>query len=398
MNDPKASPHFVKGLMAQDSLLDDGTLEVRRARFRERLARAERVERAGRRITMVAAVVGLGGFVAMYAFAVEAVGNAQTWPEWLKMLAAVTTICLPVIVVLLASVYFFRHRRELLLAQRESQRQTLVEMQRQIDELKRRLPMTGESPEPTRQKRQAGFTLVEALVVVAILGVLAALLLPALGHARNRARSTVCQNNLGQLGRALAMYAGEFHRYPGTRSSPIRPGSSFLKESARAGASLEWVLWDERLAPYFAARSSVLRCPSHDPTVFAGTHTNYSYGYNAYGSGVMGPRQNLGLGRVLPPDDYSGPSPMMEVSDAKVRVPSDMVAVADVEDVGSHYSTAVVTPGQALASPTARHAGGANAVFCDGHVEFAKQSRWTEKTSAARRRWNNDHEPHPETW
>ncbi len=236
------------------------------------------------------------------------------------------------------------------------------------------------------------------LVAVAILGVLTALLLPALGHARNRAQSTACQNNLSQLGRALAMYAGEFHRYPGTRGSPIRPGSPLLAESARAGAGVEWVLWNERLAPYFAGRASLLRCPSHNPTVFAGAHTNYSYGYNAYGSGVLGPRQSLGLGRVLPPDDYSGPSPMMEVSDGDVRVPSDMIAISDVEDVGNYYATAAVTPGLVLASPPARHAGGANAVFCDGHVEFAKQSRWTEKSIAARSRWNSDHEPHPETW
>lgn len=307
-------------------------------------------------------------------------------------------ICLPVLVVLLAAVYFFRHRRELVLVRRESQRQMLREMQQQMDELRRRMPAPGASQQPTRLTGNAGFTLVEMLVVVAILGVLAALLLPALGQARDRARSTRCQSNLGQSGRALAMYAGEFHRYPGTRGCPIRPGSPLLAASKRAGTNMEWVLWDEMSAPYFVRRASLLRCPSQDPTVFAGHHTNYSYGYNAYGSGVMGPRQNLGLGRVLPPDDYSGSSPMWEVSESDVRVPSDMVAIADVEDVGGHYFTAVVTPGQALAGPPARHAGGANAVLCDGHVEFAKQSRWTEKSGAARRRWNSDHEPHPETW
>jgi prepilin-type processing-associated H-X9-DG protein len=48
--------------------------------------------------------------------------------------------------------------------------------------------------------------------------------------------------------------------------------------------------------------------------------------------------------------------------------------------------------------PSRRHANGANVVFCDAHVEHAKQERWIEKTDHARRRWNNDHEPHPETW
>jgi prepilin-type processing-associated H-X9-DG protein len=48
--------------------------------------------------------------------------------------------------------------------------------------------------------------------------------------------------------------------------------------------------------------------------------------------------------------------------------------------------------------PSARHRGGANILFCDGHVEFGKQSKWIEKTPEARRQWNNDNQPHPETW
>jgi prepilin-type N-terminal cleavage/methylation domain-containing protein/prepilin-type processing-associated H-X9-DG protein len=39
-----------------------------------------------------------------------------------------------------------------------------------------------------------------------------------------------------------------------------------------------------------------------------------------------------------------------------------------------------------------------NMVFVDGHVESARQTNWVAATEAARRRWNNDHEPHPETW
>ncbi|MBI2948191.1 MAG: hypothetical protein HYY23_11130 [Verrucomicrobia bacterium] len=44
------------------------------------------------------------------------------------------------------------------------------------------------------------------------------------------------------------------------------------------------------------------------------------------------------------------------------------------------------------------HSHGANIVFCDGHVEYAKQQKWLRATEAMRRRWNNDHEAHPETW
>jgi prepilin-type processing-associated H-X9-DG protein len=48
--------------------------------------------------------------------------------------------------------------------------------------------------------------------------------------------------------------------------------------------------------------------------------------------------------------------------------------------------------------PSQRHDGGANILFCDGHVVYGKQDKWIEKTFESRGQWNNDNQPHPETW
>jgi prepilin-type N-terminal cleavage/methylation domain-containing protein/prepilin-type processing-associated H-X9-DG protein len=269
-----------------------------------------------------------------------------------------------------------------------------------------------------------GFTLIELLVVIAVIALLAALLLPALGRAKETANSAACKSNLRQLGLALNLYVDEFQAYPG--GPPFFGGITLEAPGPVSERGLVW------LAPFvsadivsrrsdgtieglrFEVGTTVFHCPAKRmealgaeigsggnsgnagmPGWFQSTRVRpYGYGYNALGTLQKPPAEaSLGLGPVF------SHGAILQVKATGVRSPSDMIGIAD--SVGRSlgyvhpYSTSQGARPETVGDI---HRAGANAVFCDGHVEYATQSEWTEASSAARRRWNNDNEPHPETW
>lgn len=109
-------------------------------------------------------------------------------------------------------------------------------------------------------KKSAGFTLIEMLIVAAIIAVLAALLLAAFGNARNKARMTSCASNLHQIYMACSMYASDNAGLVPSYTSQLRyTGAS---GDAEVEQSRELVF---SLRPYVHS-SDIWRCPSDDTT------------------------------------------------------------------------------------------------------------------------------------
>ena len=142
MNETKETADFVKMMLAHEPLLNPADLERHRTRVLERLGRAERRERLGRRVTLVTMGAGFILLALLFAAVWWSITGHVEWPEWAQSVAVMFALLFPVALLLLGAIYFSRHRRELTQARDAAQREALLDLQSQVEELKRRISAT----------------------------------------------------------------------------------------------------------------------------------------------------------------------------------------------------------------------------------------------------------------
>lgn len=241
--------------------------------------------------------------------------------------------------------------------------------------------------------------MIELLVVIAIIAILAAMLLPALSQARQKARTTVCLSNLRQWGFGLMMYAdankGKMPRdgmsqggtYPGNTTSDVVNGhrTGYPTDPAAWFNTLPAYVADKPLSNYwsdpgstsFAQNRATLPFPSaqgkiwHCPMArMDSTDVPSSSGRNGFFSLVM----NIDLKMKTPTTRMTWPDmPRIDLlwqPSATVMQFDAFFAPNERSPVNSFNS---VNPAQRWVQFSARHLEGGNILFVDGHSEYFKR-------------------------
>jgi prepilin-type N-terminal cleavage/methylation domain-containing protein/prepilin-type processing-associated H-X9-DG protein len=241
----------------------------------------------------------------------------------------------------------------------------------------------------------SGFTLIELLVVIAIIAILASMLLPALGKAKEKATQVNCLSNLKQLNLALFLYADDFDGiFPGAASKgsyePMKEDWIFFNVSGRSVSDPGFYYnpKNSAIAPYIGSfTTNLFRCPADRDVIkraqalarSPGSGNTYLYSYSLT-SVVDGSLNNHGISSI-----YANGAPPLHFRNTSIKNPVQKLTL--VEENGEAVRGEViddgrfVPPGNVL---TGRHKfqtgnrvlpreyqekGRACVAFADGHVD-----------------------------
>ena len=234
-----------------------------------------------------------------------------------------------------------------------------------------------------RISNRAGFTLIELLVVIAIIAILAAMLLPALAKAKQRAKAIACVNNNKQIGLAFMMYCGDNNEF----LPPLNTGTW-------PAITTNWwfsVLDNAKYITSSSVSNNVWRCPVvMDNDISLSVVNYYKSPCEGYGP-LEGNSITAGVIRYA----YNGASLLGSMKLTQIRRPTQIWLIGDVgfpkANQGAQdklptagYYTEITTKqpnptsgwsAQAATNykqPACRHDGRAALCFCDGHVETWK--------------------------